>query len=67
MKTAIRSSALARIFLVAGFGMVASITTASAQGTPATTLRYTTGAPAKTPWVTQLERFVADVAEERSR
>jgi len=64
MKAAIRSSALARIFLVAGFGVAASITTASAQGTPATTLRYTTGAPAKTPWVTQLERFVADVDEE---
>ena len=29
---------------------------ASAQPKPLT-LRYTTGAPAKTPWVTQLERF----------
>src|SRR3954449_10250913 len=38
MKAAIRSSALARIFLVAGFGVAASITTASAQGTPVTTL-----------------------------
>ena len=28
------------------------------------TLRYTTGAPAKTPWVTQLERFAKDVEEE---
>jgi TRAP-type transport system periplasmic protein len=27
-------------------------------------LRYTTGAPAKTPWVMQLERFEKDVAEE---
>ena len=29
-----------------------------------TELRYTTGAPAKTPWVTQLERFEKDVDEE---
>jgi TRAP-type C4-dicarboxylate transport system substrate-binding protein len=28
------------------------------------TLRYTTGAPAKTPWVMQLERFAKDVEEE---
>jgi TRAP-type transport system periplasmic protein len=27
-------------------------------------LRYTTGAPAKTPWVMQLERFAKDVEEE---
>ena len=27
-------------------------------------LRYTTGAPAKTPWVMQLERFEKDVDEE---
>ena len=27
-------------------------------------LRYTTGAPPKTPWVTQLERFAKDVEEE---
>jgi TRAP-type transport system periplasmic protein len=37
---------------------------AFAQDTPAVTLRYTTGAPAKTPWVMQLERLVKDVDEE---
>ena len=37
---------------------------ALAQNSPAVTLRYTTGAPAKTPWVMQLERFVKDVDEE---
>ena len=38
--------------------------TCFAQGTPAVSLRYTTGAPAKTPWVNQLERFIKDVDEE---
>ena len=37
---------------------------ALAQTSPAVTLRYTTGAPAKTPWVMQLERFVENVNEE---
>lgn len=37
---------------------------ALAQSAPAVTLRYTTGAPAKTPWVMQLERFAKDVDEE---
>ena len=36
---------------------------AAAQPKPLT-LRYTTGAPAKTPWVMQLERFAKDVEEE---
>lgn len=36
---------------------------AAAQPKPIT-LRYTTGAPAKTPWVMQLERFAKDVEEE---
>jgi TRAP-type C4-dicarboxylate transport system substrate-binding protein len=36
---------------------------AAAQQQPAE-LRYTTGAPDKTPWVTQLRRFENDVAEE---
>lgn len=35
-----------------------------AQKAPSVTLRYTTGAPQKTPWVTQLERFAKDVDEE---
>jgi TRAP-type transport system periplasmic protein len=39
-------------------------TAAIAQKAPTVTLRYTTGAPQKTPWVTQLERFVKDVDEE---
>lgn len=37
--------------------------TVQAQSKPLT-LRYTTGAPAKTPWVMQLERFAKDVEEE---
>lgn len=43
---------------------VISVIPASAQTAPAVTLRYTTGAPAKTPWVMQLERFAKDVTEE---
>ncbi|MBL8674619.1 MAG: TRAP transporter substrate-binding protein [Rhodospirillales bacterium] len=42
----------------------ASLAPASAQERKPVELRYTTGAPAKTPWVTQLERFEKDVAEE---
>lgn len=37
---------------------------AASGAAPAVTLRYTTGAPQKTPWVTQLERFAKDVDEE---
>jgi TRAP-type C4-dicarboxylate transport system substrate-binding protein len=36
----------------------------SAQDKKPVELRYTTGAPAKTPWVMQLERFEKDVDEE---
>ena len=43
---------------------LASATVAPAQDKKPTELRYTTGAPAKTPWVTQLERFAKDVEEE---
>ena len=32
--------------------------------TPSVTLRYTTGAPPKTPWVMQAERLAKDVGEE---
>jgi TRAP-type C4-dicarboxylate transport system substrate-binding protein len=46
---------------VVAFG--ATALPAAAQPKPLT-LRYTTGAPAKTPWVTQLERFAKDVEEE---
>ena len=44
-------------------GLMAS-SAALAQKAPTVTLRYTTGAPQKTPWVTQLERFAKDVDEE---
>ncbi len=43
---------------------LASGTAALAQKAPTVTLRYTTGAPQKTPWVTQLERFAKDIDEE---
>lgn len=36
----------------------------SASASAQVSFRYTTGAPAKTPWVTQLERFAKDVEEE---
>lgn len=42
----------------------ASGSAALAQKAPSVTLRYTTGAPQKTPWVTQLERFAKDIEEE---
>jgi TRAP-type transport system periplasmic protein len=37
---------------------------AAAQDKKPISFRYTTGAPAKTPWVMQLERFAKDVEEE---
>src|SRR3954467_15926912 len=37
---------------------------AAAQDKKPLELRYTTGAPPKTPWVMQLERFAKDVEEE---
>lgn len=48
----------AATFAAAGAAQVA------AQDKKAIELRYTTGAPAKTPWVMQLERFAKDVDEE---
>ena len=55
-----------RIITAAGIAAagIAWAGAAFAQATPAVSLRYTTGAPAKTPWVTQLERFAKDVDEE---
>ena len=47
--------------------MAAALTLASATGTAQqkpTSLRYTSGAPPKTPWVAQLERFQKAVDEE---
>jgi TRAP-type C4-dicarboxylate transport system substrate-binding protein len=50
---------------VAGTALaVAGATGALAQDKKPLELRYTTGAPAKTPWVMQLERFAKDVEEE---
>ena len=42
----------------------AGATSSLAQDKKPLELRYTTGAPAKTPWVMQLERFAKDVEEE---
>ena len=42
----------------------ASAISAYAQDKKPLELRYTTGAPAKTPWVMQLERFAKDVEDE---
>jgi len=52
--------------LVAGALAVAGLagSAATAQDKKPIELRYTTGAPAKTPWVMQLERFAKDVDEE---
>lgn len=50
---------------IAGTALAAAGATAvSAQDKKPLELRYTTGAPAKTPWVMQLERFAKDVEEE---
>jgi TRAP-type transport system periplasmic protein len=50
---------------LAGAAVVASgATGVVAQDKKPIELRYTTGAPAKTPWVMQLERFAKDVEEE---
>jgi TRAP-type transport system periplasmic protein len=50
---------------VAGTALAAaSASIVYAQDKKAIELRYTTGAPAKTPWVMQLERFAKDVDEE---
>ncbi len=54
------------VVLAAAFAVVTSLASSwtHAQSKPAVTLRYTTGAPAKTPWVMQLERYAKDVDEE---
>jgi TRAP-type C4-dicarboxylate transport system substrate-binding protein len=49
---------------VAGAALAVASATVHAQDKKAIELRYTTGAPAKTPWVMQLERFAKDVDEE---
>jgi TRAP-type C4-dicarboxylate transport system substrate-binding protein len=43
---------------------MSSVAQVAAQDKKPLELRYTTGAPAKTPWVMQLERFAKDVEEE---
>ncbi len=51
--------------LMTGAAVLASLAgAANAQDKKAIELRYTTGAPAKTPWIMQLERFAKDVDEE---
>jgi TRAP-type C4-dicarboxylate transport system substrate-binding protein len=49
---------------VAGAALAIASAAVHAQEKKAIELRYTTGAPAKTPWVMQLERFAKDVDEE---
>ncbi len=58
LKTGLKSALALALATTLG----ASVT--QAQTAPQLTFRYTTGAPAKTPWVTQLERFAKDVEEE---
>ncbi len=53
LKTGLKSALALALATTLG----ASVT--QAQTAPQLTFRYTTGAPAKTPWVTQLERFAA--------
>ena len=50
--------------LALSMGLVLGNQAVHAQSAPKHTFRYTTGAPAKTPWVTQLERFAKDIEEE---
>lgn len=56
------SHALAAVVIATA--SLCAATGAVAQETKPVELRYTTGAPANTPWATQLERFERDVAEE---
>ena len=60
MRHAPRFSVMLGALTGAGLALAAS---ASAQ-TPSVTLRYTTGAPPKTPWVMQAERLAKDIGEE---
>lgn len=56
---------LTRTAFVAGTMVMLALTGGTQAQQAATELRYTTGAPEKTPWVTpQLRRFETDVAEE---
>ena len=56
---------LVRLATMAAASLVlAAPAPAHAQDKKPVELRYTTGAPAKTPWVMQLERFAKDVEEE---
>jgi TRAP-type C4-dicarboxylate transport system substrate-binding protein len=55
-----------RTYAIVAGSILAAIcaSTAGAQDKKPLELRYTTGAPPKTPWVMQLERFAKDVDEE---
>jgi TRAP-type C4-dicarboxylate transport system substrate-binding protein len=56
---------LAGAIIVAGTALTLAFAGAATAQDKVTELRYTTGAPEKTPWVTpQLRRFEQDVAEE---
>ena len=55
---------LLRHVAVGVLASLAAVGAAQAQDKKPVELRYTTGAPAKTPWVMQLERFAKDVDEE---
>jgi TRAP-type C4-dicarboxylate transport system substrate-binding protein len=58
-----RFSRLLTVAAITVVSFCAATVTAQQDGKPIE-LRYTTGAPANTPWVKQLERFEKDVAEE---
>ena len=49
---------------VAGLLLAAGLASSGASAQTPVTLRYTTGAPPKTPWVMQAERLAKDVGEE---
>ena len=60
-----RASKLGAACAAAVVGMAAALSGGAAVAQDKqVTFRYTTGAPAKTPWVMQAERFVKDVDEE---
>lgn len=54
-----------RLLTIAAIGLaVVCLPMATSAQSPTVSLRYTTGAPPKTPWVTQAERLKAAIAEE---
>lgn len=53
-----------RLAAMAVTGLIAGLWAAAATAQKPVEFRYTTGAPPKTPWVMQLERFAKDLEEE---